>query len=265
MSGIIAMAYGIAAYVFFLVTIVYAIGFVGGIGVPKHMDSGVEGPFLPSLLTNLCLLTLFAVQHSLMARPAFKRWWTQYVSKSVERSTYVAFASAGLALLMWQWQPMLHPVWVVHDPIVAAVIQCVFVLGWLTVFASTFLISHFELFGLQQVWQRLRNVESKPSAFRTPFLYGFVRHPIYLGFLIAFWATPAMSLGHLVFALATTGYIFVGIFLEERDLVDLFGESYREYRRRVGMIFPMRKQARGQVQVSQVQVNPAPVSEAKVG
>lgn len=238
MGGIFAILYGAVAYVVFLGAFLYAIGFVGNLVVPKTIDSGEPGALVPSLLINVVLLGLFAVQHSVMARPGFKRLWTRIVPTSVERSTFVLFASLVLILLYWQWQPLPAMVWHIENPLGAAVLWAVFGLGWALVLVATFLINHFELFGLRQVWARLTGQTLPPPVFKTPGLYKRVRHPIYLGFLLAFWATPEMSLGHLLFAVATSGYIMIGIYLEERDLTELFGDQYRRYRREVAMLIP---------------------------
>ena len=238
-----AFLYGLVAYFAFFGTILYAIGFVMGLVVPKTIDSGTVSSTNQALLVNLLLMSLFAVQHSVMARRQFKEWWTQYVPKSVERSTYVLFASLTLMLLFWQWCPMPAIVWQIDEPGIAMTVATVSLVGWVMFFTSTFLINHFELFGLHQVASNLAGREMPAPRFRTPLYYKFVRHPIYLGFIIAFWAAPTMSAGHLLFAAVTTVYIFVGIWLEERDLVDLFGDEYRHYRQRVSMLLPWRKSA----------------------
>jgi methanethiol S-methyltransferase len=238
MTRILAFLYGLASYVFFLGTFLYAIGFVTGLPVPKTIDDGPVVPLNEALIVNLLLMSLFAVQHSVMARQAFKRWWTQFVSPAVERSTYVLFATLALALLLWQWRPIPTVLWQATDPAVAMSLVVLSMFGWVIVLTSTFLINHFGLFGLQQVIMNLAGRRAGEAHFKTPVLYKLVRHPIYLGFIIAFWATPTMTVGHLLFAAVTTAYIFVGIWLEERDLVAMFGDEYRRYRQRVGMVFP---------------------------
>ena len=243
MGRFIAFLYGLAAYLVFFGTILYAIGFVTGLPVPKTIDTGTVVPVAEALIVNLLLMSLFAIQHSVMARRQFKEWWTQYVPKSVERSTYVLLASLALILLFWQWRPMPAVLWQVADPTIATAILGVSFVGWLMVFFATFLINHFELFGVHQVVNNLAGREMPAVRFKTPVLYKVVRHPIYLGFIIAFWAAPVMTVGHFLFAAVTTAYIFVGIFLEERDLTELFGDEYRRYCERVSMILPWRKSA----------------------
>jgi protein-S-isoprenylcysteine O-methyltransferase Ste14 len=234
----LVLSYGAACYVVFLGTFVYALGFVGGFGVPRSIDGDSSGPLSTALAVDLGLLGLFAVQHSVMARPAFKRWLTRLVPEPAERSTYVLMSSAALGLLFWQWRPLGGIVWSVEHPVLAALLYGGFAFGWLLVLITTFLINHFDLFGLRQVWCHFRGVPRQPLRFVVPGPYRLVRHPLYLGWLCAFWFTPHMTVAHLVFALATTGYILIAIRLEERDLVTAHGAEYERYRARTPMIVP---------------------------
>jgi protein-S-isoprenylcysteine O-methyltransferase Ste14 len=243
MGRLIAFLYGLASYVTFFVTFLYAIGFVLDLVVPKTIDTGTVVPTTEALIVNLLLMSVFALQHSVMARKPFKQWWTQFVPKSVERATYVLFSSLALILLFWQWRAMPATVWHIDNAQIAMAVLALSFVGWLTVLTSTFLINHFELFGLHQVANNLTGRPMPSPRFRTPLYYNFVRHPLYLGFIIAFWAAPTMTIGHLLFAAVTTAYIFIGILLEERDLTDLFGDEYRRYKGRVSMLVPWRKSA----------------------
>ena len=230
--------YGAVCYLAFLASFVYAIGFLGNFGVPKSIDSGPQMPLLHALAINLGLLGLFAVQHSIMARQWFKKAWTRLVPTPVERSTYVLFSSVAMFLLFWKWQPLGGVIWSVENSAGRIALYGLFALGWLVVLAATFLINHFDLFGLRQVWLYLLGRPYTSLKFSTPGLYRYVRHPLYVGWLLTFWAAPVMTAAHLVFALATTAYILLAIQFEERDLARLHKE-YSEYRRQVPMLLPL--------------------------
>jgi len=240
MRGFLSALYSACAYLFFLITFTYAIFFIEGVFVPKTIDSGTPGPIFSSLAINALLLSVFALQHTIMARRGFKRAWTRIIPAEVERSTFVLAATLALALIVWQWRPLPQLVWSVDDPIASGIIFAISWSGWAILLISTFLISHFHLFGLSQGWARVLklNPEAVDQKLVTPLFYRWIRHPLYTGFIIAFWAAPQMSLGHLFFAIATTGYIFIGIWFEERDLVTHFGDRYKIYRENVGMVFP---------------------------
>ena len=235
--------YGVVSYAVFFATFLYAVGFIGNFGVPRTLDSTPANGLLPSLLVDLGLLGLFAVQHSVMARPVFKAWLTKALPESAERSTYVLASSFAMIAMFYFWQPLGGLVWSVQDPMARGALWGAYAFGWLVVLVSTFLINHFDLFGLRQVWLQLLERPYAALTFKMPGPYRYVRHPLYVGWLFCFWATPTMTLSHLVFALATTGYILIGIQFEERDLAAHLGQAYREYRERVPMLIPFTRRA----------------------
>jgi protein-S-isoprenylcysteine O-methyltransferase Ste14 len=238
MKRLAVFTYGVAVYAMFLGVFLYAVGFIGNFLVPKTLDSAPQSSLLEALLINVALLGVFGLQHSVMARPAFKRWLTGWLSPAIERSTYVLFTNLALILMFWGWQPMGGIIWDVQDPAARAVLYGLFAFGWLLVLVTTFLINHFDLFGLRQVWLYLLGREYTHLRFVTPGPYKLVRHPLYVGWFFAFWATPTMTAAHLLFAIVTTVYILVAIQLEERDLLDAHGADYANYRSRVPMILP---------------------------
>ena len=241
MKRLLGLVYGVVCYLLFLGVFAYLVGFVGDLVVPKSIERGSAAPLQVALLVNVGLLALFAVQHSVMARTWFKRWWTRRIPRHLERSTYVLLASLILAVVMWGWQPIPRSVWAVDHPVAAQALHVLFWAGWGIVLLSTFLIDHFRLFGLKQVWAHFRGNELERPSFQTPGLYRVVRHPLYLGFLLAFWCTPEMSAGRLLLAGVWTGWILVAIHFEERELVDVHGDAYRAYRDRVRMLLPVPK------------------------
>ncbi len=236
---LVAFLYGLVCYAISFVTLLYACGFVGNFAVPRSIDSAPMMVWSNALLIDAALLGIFGIQHSVMARQGFKVWWTQFIPKPIERSTYILFASLCLFALFYFWQPFGGSIWKVTNPAGVAILYTLFGLGWLLVLATTFLINHFDLFGLRQVWLYLQGKEYNQLGFATPSLYKVVRHPLYVGLLFAFWSTPTMTVTHLVFALMTTAYILVGIQLEEKDLVDIYGKAYADYRRQVPMLVPL--------------------------
>jgi protein-S-isoprenylcysteine O-methyltransferase Ste14 len=234
----IYLVYGVTAYVMFLGVFLYAVGFVGNILVPRSIDAAPSSPLGVAILVNASLLGIFAVQHSVMARPTFKRWWTRFVPEPIERSTYVLFSNAAMILLFLGWQPMGGVIWNVQHPGARSFLLTLFAIGWLIVLVTTFMINHFDLLGLRQVWLAFHHVPYTPPRFDTPGFYAHVRHPLYVGWIIAFWAAPTMTAAHLLFAALTTAYILVAIWFEEGNLMDLYGQDYVEYRRRVPMLVP---------------------------
>jgi methanethiol S-methyltransferase len=244
MKKTIFLLYGIIAYLIFFGTFCYAVGFVSSILVPKNIDSEPQTPLGYALLVNAGLLTLFALQHSVMARPAFKQWWTKFVPEPIERSTYVLLASLCLILLFWYWQPMGGVIWQVESETLQMILKSLSLVGFGIVLVATFLINHFDLFGLRQVWLYFIGEKYEPLSFRTPFFYKYVRHPLYLGFMIAFWSTPLMTAAHLFFAVMTTAYMLIAIQFEEHDLVKHYGTKYQDYKRSAPMLIPFMKSSK---------------------
>lgn len=238
MKRVLALTYSVTVYLLFFATFLYLIAFVGNWWVPKSIDTGTPGALATSVIIDVLLVALFGVQHTIMARQKFKDWWTRYVPKVAERSTFVLIASLILILMFWQWRPLTQVVWSVESPAGVAALTGLCLLGWATMLYTTFLINHFELFGLQQGWNYLRGQEAAQTKFRKPTLYKFSRHPMMLAVTVAFWATPVMTVGHLVFSLAFTAYILIGIRFEERELVHNLGDAYREYQQTTPMLIP---------------------------
>lgn len=241
MKRVLFFLYGVISYSLFFGVFCYLPGFLGNFLVPKSIDSPASVPFGEALLVNTALLGLFAIQHSVMARQGFKKWWTKFIPKPIERSTYVLFSSLAVILLYWQWKPMGVTIWNITDPTLVMILNGLMILGGLIVLVTTFLINHFDLFGLRQVWLYLIGKKYTNLGFVVPGPYKLIRHPLYFGWLLMFWATPVMTIAHLVFAIATTGYIFVAIWFEEKDLITIHGRDYAEYKKRTPMIFPFGK------------------------
>jgi methanethiol S-methyltransferase len=239
MKRVIAFIYGVVCYLLFLFTVLYFMGFLGKMGVPKTIDSGSAAPFTRALFINIALITLFGLQHSVMARPSFKKWWTQIIPKPIERSTFVLVTSLTLLFIFSYWQPMPQVIWRVEGPFARVVSDGLFFFGWAIVLYSTFLINHFDLFGLRQVYLYFKNEPYTPHLFKMSSFYEYIRHPLMLGFVVVLWATPEMTVGHLLFAAGFTAYIFIGIRFEEKDLVRHHGNTYLDYRRRTSMILPI--------------------------
>jgi len=248
MKKFLFLVYGLVCYLIFFVTFCYAVGFVSALVVPKHIDSEPQSPLGYAFVVNAILLTVFALQHSIMARPAFKKWWTRFIPEPIERSTYVLLASLCLILLFWYWQPMGGVIWEVSSEPARLGLQLLCLLGFGIVLVSTLLINHFDLFGLRQVWLYFLGRRYEHLQFRTPFFYKYVRHPLYLGFMIAFWATPVMTAAHLFFAIMTTLYMLTAIQFEERDLISHFGARYEEYKRSAPMLVPFTKKSKRKIE-----------------
>jgi len=241
MGRVISFVYGVLAHLSFLLILVYLIGFLANVGVPKSIDSGPATPFGQALAINIALLTLFAIPHSVMARPGFKQWWTTIIPTHLERSTYVLISNVFVVLLLWQWRPMTEVIWNVEHPVGTVVLWGLFGLGWFVLVFASFMINHFDLFGTRQVYLHLRGEDYTLPTFKATGFYRYIRHPLMLGWLLGFWSTPQMTVGHLVFAVGTTVYILVAIQIEERDLVKFHGEAYEQYRRQVSMLLPFKK------------------------
>jgi protein-S-isoprenylcysteine O-methyltransferase Ste14 len=241
MKKFLFTVYAVIAYIISLGALLYLLGFVSTLIVPKHIDSELQSPLGLALLINAGLILLFGLQHSIMARPAFKVLWTRYIPEPIERSTYILFSSLCLALLFWQWQPIGGFIWQTKSETMQIVLQAICLTGFAIAVASTFLIDHFDVFGLKQVWYYVRDKKYEGSSFKTPLFYQYVRHPLYVGLLITFWSTPTMTITHLFFAVITTGYILTGIKLEENDLIKVFGQRYQEYMRSMPMLIPFTK------------------------